>query len=186
MPSQQAIVRDDDVVPDRAIVADMRPRHQEIVISEFCDATVGAATMNRTIFANDVVVSDFDLRSSFWRERKILRRHANNRAISDKIARSDRDISLDDNVRLHDRLITYHRVRADHRERTDLDVGAELRIGSDKCRRMNFSAAHGLIGTQTCSLCDHQSFTPATLSHRTRCLCSKFRTMVLFTARLLP
>src|SRR6266566_1619969 len=63
MPSQQAIVRDDDVVPDRTIVADMRPRHQKIVISEFCDTTVGAATMNRTIFANDVVVSDFDLRS---------------------------------------------------------------------------------------------------------------------------
>src|SRR5207249_8990984 len=97
----------------------MRPRHQEIVISDFRDATVGAATMNRTILANDVVVSDFDLRFSFWRKRKILRWRANNRAMSDKIARSDRYIAFNDHVRLHDRFIADYHLWPDYGERTD-------------------------------------------------------------------
>src|SRR6266516_5512853 len=138
MTSQQTIVRDDDVVPDRAIVADVRTDHQEIVISDFGDATLWAAAMNRAVFANHVVVSDLDFRFSFRRERKILRRRANNRAMPDEVVSPDRDISLDDNVRLHDCLLTNHRLWSNHRKRADLYVGANSRARFDKSRRMNF------------------------------------------------
>jgi hypothetical protein len=121
-------------------VADVRPRHQEVVISDFRDATVGAATMNRTVFTNHVVVSDLDLRFSVRRERKILRRGANDRAVPNEIAGADRDISLNDNVRLHDCVIADDCSRPDYREWTDLDIGSDLGVGIDKCRRMNLQS----------------------------------------------
>src|SRR5713101_7207696 len=81
--------------------------------------------------------------------------------------------------------------RANNRKRTDLDIGADSRARIDKSGGMNLSAAHGLIETQTCSLCGHRSFTPVNPRHRTKCplaaqatcLCSRSCTMVLFTAR---
>jgi len=96
--------------------------------------------MDRTVFADHVVISDLDLRFSFRRERKILRRRANNRALSDEITSANHDISLNDNVRVHDGLITNHRLRPDYRERTDLNIGAELRARIDNRRRMNLQS----------------------------------------------
>jgi hypothetical protein len=112
----------------------------QIVIADFGDAALRAAAMNRTVFTNHVVVSDLDFRFSFQRERKILRRRADNRSISDEIAGADRDISLNHNVRLHDCPITDGRLRTDHRERSDLDIGSNLRVGIDKGCRMNLQS----------------------------------------------
>ena len=95
---QQTIVGDDDVGPDFAIVADVSPRHQEIFVADLGDTALRAAAMDRAVFTNHVVVSDLDFRVSFQRERKILRRRADNRSMSDEVVGADRDISLNDNV----------------------------------------------------------------------------------------
>ena len=65
---KQTIVRDDDVVSDDAIVTDMRPRHQKILVADFRRAALGAAAMNSAVFADDVVVADLDLGFSFQRK----------------------------------------------------------------------------------------------------------------------
>jgi hypothetical protein len=137
---QQTIIRDDNVVPERAIVANVSACHEKIVVADFGGAALRTASMNRAVFANDIVVSDLDLRFSFRRERKVLRRRANNGAMSNKIARADRDISLYDNVRLHDCVATDNGLWPDYREWTDLDIGSDLSTGIDKCRRMNLQS----------------------------------------------
>jgi hypothetical protein len=137
---QQTIIRDDDVVPDRAIVANVSACHEKIFVADIGGATLRTTPVNSAVFANDIVVSDLNLRFSFRRERKVLRRRANNGAMSNKIARADRDISLYDNVRLYDCVVTDNGLRPDYREWTDLDIGSDLRIGIDKCRRMNLQS----------------------------------------------
>src|SRR5258707_10416629 len=89
VPGQQTIVRDDDVVSNQAIVTDMRACHQEVLIADFGGAPLRAAAMDGTVFTNHVVVSDLDLRFSVRRERKILRRGANNAALSEEISKAD-------------------------------------------------------------------------------------------------
>ena len=54
--------------------------------------------MNRAVFADDVVVSDFHSCFPFGRERKILGRRANNRAVTYKIAIADHDLAFDHDV----------------------------------------------------------------------------------------
>src|SRR6266487_3774842 len=92
--------------------------------------------MNRTVFTNNVVIADLDLGFSFRRKRKILRRRANNRAVSDKIVGAHRYIAFNDHVRLHDRFIADYHMWPDHRKRTDLDVGGDSRPGIDNSRRV--------------------------------------------------
>ena len=65
---QQTIVRDDDIVADLAIVSDVRPRHQKILVADCRRAALGATAMNSAVFADDVVVADLDLGFSFQRK----------------------------------------------------------------------------------------------------------------------
>ena len=65
---QQTIVRDNDIVSDLAIVSDMRSDHQEILVADFRRAALGGAAMNGAVFADNIVVSDLDLRFSFRRK----------------------------------------------------------------------------------------------------------------------
>ena len=81
--SKQTIVSDNDIISDLAIVTDVRSGHQKIVIADFCSAVLGGPTMNGTVFANDVVVSDRNLRFSVRRKRNILRRRTDDCAVSD-------------------------------------------------------------------------------------------------------
>src|SRR5947199_7630637 len=76
--------------------------------------------MNRTVFTNNVVIADLDLGFSFRRKRKILRRRANNRAVSDKIVGAHRYIAFNDHVRLHDRFIADYHLSPAHQQRTAL------------------------------------------------------------------
>ncbi len=95
MPSQQAIIRDDDVVPNGTIVPDMRSTHQKIFVADSGDTALRAAAMDRAVFADDVVVADFYHRFSFRRKGKILRWRANDRAVSDEVSAADRYLSFD-------------------------------------------------------------------------------------------
>jgi hypothetical protein len=82
---KQAVVSDDDVVSDLAIMTDVRTSHQKVLITNFCGAGLGGAAMNGAVFTDDVVVADLDLRFSLGRKRYILRRRTDDRAVSDKI-----------------------------------------------------------------------------------------------------
>src|SRR5436190_11102566 len=104
MSGQQTIVRNDDVVSDEAIVTDVRSAHQKILVANCCGAVVGAASVDRAVLADNIVVPDFHFRPSFWRKRNILRWHTDDRAVSDEISTADRDFAFDHDVRLHDGL----------------------------------------------------------------------------------
>ena len=98
MTAEQAIVCDDDAVSDFAVVAEMRAGHQKIFVADFRRASFGAAAMNRAILANDIVVSNGDIRFAFGRKGKVLRRGADNGAVPDKVTRSDCHLRLDHRV----------------------------------------------------------------------------------------
>src|SRR5438105_7962181 len=94
--------------------------------------------MNRAVFANHVLVSDVDLRFSFGRKRKVLRRRADDCAVSDEIAGAYYDLSFKNRVRLNNRSISDSYLRANHCEGTDFHVLGDLRVWIDNCRRMDF------------------------------------------------
>src|SRR6202035_5222074 len=66
--TQQTIIRDDDVVSDFAVVTDVRPNHEKIVIADFGDASLSAAAMNRAMLANHIFVTNRDIRFAFGRK----------------------------------------------------------------------------------------------------------------------
>ena len=142
MPRQQTIVRDNDVVSDDAIVSYMRTGHQEIFIPDLGDCALRAAAVDRAVFADNVVVSNLHSRVSFRRERNVLRRRANHRAVSDKIAAADYDLSFNYDVRPHNCPLADHCMWSNHRKRTDLDINANARVQIDNRRRMNLRVAH--------------------------------------------
>jgi hypothetical protein len=116
MAGEQTIVRDDDVVPDEAIMTDVRSGHQEIFIANFRHTSVGAAAMDCAVLANDIVVPDFDLRLSFRRKRNILWRHTYDCAMPDQISATDCNFGFDYNVRLHGRFLADCYVRPNNRK----------------------------------------------------------------------
>src|SRR4030095_2830769 len=91
---QQTIVRDDDVVSNKAIVTDVRAGHQEILVPNFRRTSIGAAPVDRAVLADDITVSDFDTRLSFLGKRNILWRHTDDRAVSDEISTADRNFAF--------------------------------------------------------------------------------------------
>lgn len=64
MAAKQTIVRDDDVVPDFSVVPDVDASHQKVFVADFGDAALGAAAMDGAVFADHIVVADFDTRLS--------------------------------------------------------------------------------------------------------------------------
>ena len=72
--------------------------HQKILIADFRRASLDRAAMNGAVLADDVVVADLDLRFSIRRERNILRRRSDHRAMSNEIADPYCDIAFNDNV----------------------------------------------------------------------------------------
>ena len=73
MSGQQTIVRNDDVASDEAIVTDVRSAHQKIVVANFRGAAVGAASMDRAVLADNIVVTDFRSRPRLRSPRAIAR-----------------------------------------------------------------------------------------------------------------
>ena len=94
--------------------------------------------MNRAVFADDILVPDLDLCFSIGRKRKILRRRADDCAVSDEIAGAYCDLCFNDGMRLNYGSLSDSYLRSNHRERTDLDIGADLRSWIDNGGRMNF------------------------------------------------
>src|SRR5437588_117612 len=76
MTAEQTIVGDDYVVPDFAVVSDMRADHEKILVADFGYTVFGTAAMNRAMLANDIVVSDHDIGLAVGGEGKVLRRGA--------------------------------------------------------------------------------------------------------------
>ena len=56
---EQAIVSDDHLVTNLAIVTKVNTDHQEVVIPDASDGSVGSTAVDRAVFAQDIVVADF-------------------------------------------------------------------------------------------------------------------------------
>src|SRR5205823_7395102 len=56
MSGQQTIVRNGDVVSDEAIVTNVCSAHQKILVADCCGAAIGAASMDRAVLADNIVV----------------------------------------------------------------------------------------------------------------------------------
>src|SRR2546423_5305441 len=142
MAAKQTVVRDEHVISNHAIMSDMRPGHEEILIADFCGAAIGAAPVDGAVLADDVAVPNFDLGISFWRKRNILRRHPDNGAVPDQVSVSGCDLAVDHHVRLQDGLIADRYVRPNYRKRTDLHLVADSRIRIDDSHGMNLGVRH--------------------------------------------
>ena len=77
MAGQSRGVRQNDVITQHAVVADVRIRHQEIMIADPCDSTSAfGPTVNVDVFTKNVVRPDRQM-GFFIVELEILRRNAN-------------------------------------------------------------------------------------------------------------
>ena len=123
-------------------MTDVRSGHQEILVANFRHTSVGAATVDRAVLADDITVPDFDFRLSFRRKRNVLWGHTDDRAMSDEISAADRNFTFDHDVRLHDCLLADCHMRSNDRKRTDLHIGADFCIRIDDCCRMNLLLRH--------------------------------------------
>ena len=133
----QTIIGNDDVVSDGAVVAEMRPDHQKILVPNHGGTAFGAAAMDRAVFAKDVVVSDLNGCFPLGRERQILWSRSDDATRSDKVPAADRDGSFKHGVRLDDSSSPNGDVRTDHHVRSDFRVGCYLRPRIDDCGWMN-------------------------------------------------
>src|SRR4051812_47386998 len=131
MSGQKTIIGDDHIIADGAVMSDVGAHHQKIVVAERCSRAVGAATMNGTMFANDIVVPDLNGRSSGLNEREILGRASNDAPGSNHIAATNPNEWLDDHVRPNNRPRTNMRVRPDNRVWSDLRVRRNFRSWID-------------------------------------------------------
>ena len=138
MTAEETIVGDDDVVPNFAVVTDVRPGHEKIVVADFGDAALGAAAVDGAMLANHIFVSNRDVGLAFRRKGKVLRRAAENCAVPDQVGRADRDTGFNDNVRFNGRSFADDDIPADHGVRSDRDVSPDLRRWIDDRRWMNF------------------------------------------------
>jgi hypothetical protein len=139
---QQTVVRNDYVVSDEAIVTDVRSAHQEIPVTNFCSAPIGAASVDRAVLTDNVVVPNFNFGFSFRRKRNILRWRTNDRAMSDKISAAYCDLTFDHHVRLNDRFVADRCAWSNDRKWTDLDILAYFRLRIDDRSGMNFRLRH--------------------------------------------
>src|SRR6516162_4382389 len=137
----------------------MRACHQKIFAADFGCAALGAAAMNRAILADDVVVSDLHSRFPFGRERNILRRRADDCAVSNEISAPDCDLAFNYHMRLRHVFFTEHHLWPDDRERSDLHTHTDLGSLMDKSRSMNSHAAH-LISDFEIRISDFPFITP--------------------------
>ena len=135
--AKKTIVRDNHVVPNRAIVTDMRAGHQKIIVADGGGAPFRRATMDRAMFANDVVVSNVDFRFALGQKGEILRRRADDRAMSNEIGRADRDVTLNYNVRLNGRFFADPDAWPNHRVGSDLNLAFNLGLWVDNRCPMN-------------------------------------------------
>src|SRR6476620_7003932 len=86
--AEQAVVGDDDVVADDAVVPQMSSDHQEILVSDLGRGSVGCSAVNGAIFPNHVVIADLHTRLSVRIKGQILRDRANYRSVTNKVSRA--------------------------------------------------------------------------------------------------
>ncbi len=85
MAAEQAIIGNDDVVADFAVMSDVRPGHEKIFVTDLGHAVFSAPSMDRAMLANYICVPDRDVGLAFGRKGKVLRRGADNCARPDHV-----------------------------------------------------------------------------------------------------
>jgi hypothetical protein len=140
MTAEQTIVRNDDVVCDLAIVADVCAGHQIVFVADFRHATLRATSVNGAIFADYVLIAHLDPCFPLGREGKVLRRSADYCAMPNEIAGANGNVSFYDDVRLNCHSFANRNTRADDRIWSQLDVGSDLGRWIDNGGRVNFQS----------------------------------------------
>src|SRR5690606_29486856 len=123
-------VRDDDMARELTVMADVRIRHDEVVIADARDAAAFArADVNTDELAEPVVRADLERRVVAAFVTEILRRPAEHGAVLNVVVRADRDaavtaadprVRLDGRVRADVDLARHDAVRPNRRGRVDL------------------------------------------------------------------
>jgi hypothetical protein len=94
--------------------------------------------MNGHVLAYDITVADFDRAASPGLETEILRRAADDRAVSDVIIRAQTDGTFDHGMRLDNGARSDFHFTTDAGKGSDLDAVMKTRAWVDNSRRVNF------------------------------------------------
>ncbi len=141
MPGERAVVGKNDVVPDDAVVRDVRVGEEISAAADPRDRARRSAAMHGHELAEGVAVADAKMRR-LADVFQILRLLADGAEGVEAVAAADLARSARAHVMLQPALRAECHVRADHAVWTDLAVFADLRCRIDDRRGMNLRRAH--------------------------------------------
>jgi hypothetical protein len=134
MPRESRGVGHDYLVAEKAIVRDVRLRHDEAVVAGFCDpAATQRAAMYRHEFADSVAPSNFSFRR-FAGKLQILWRQTNRDKREDLGFVANPGTAVDHRVAVDVHTVTQYDFIANYGIGTDAAVRADSGTGTDDCR----------------------------------------------------
>ena len=144
MAAHDGVVGDDDMIAQRAIMRDMRHRHQHAVGAHHGDALAGrGAAMNGAVLADLGARADH---AAGWLALvfQVLRRQANRAERIQHHAGADAGVPVHHDMGDEIGPIPDDRVRTNRAERADLHANAKLRAGGNRRARMDADAGGNL------------------------------------------
>ena len=139
MAADHRPVGEDATAADDAIVGDMAIGHQKVVVAQYGLHRVGRAAMDGHLFAEDIVVADFQ-RGRFVIVLEVLRTFAQDGAGEDLVPPAHCHGAEEKGARANHAIVADGHRAVDHCQGADLDVFAELRLGRDHGSRVNSTA----------------------------------------------
>ena len=137
MATERGMVDHHHVVPDPAVMGDMRADHEQAVVADAGHpAAAGGAGMHGDLLADDVVGTDLEARV-LAAVLHVLRAVADGREREDPGAGADGGQAFDADMADQFDAVAEPDLRADDAERADRDVRTDLGAGRDDRRWMN-------------------------------------------------
>src|SRR5205823_11428012 len=123
------------IVPDVAIMSKMHVGHEQTVFADGCLERVRRSAIDRGVFANHGALPDLD-RRFLSGKLQILWRPAQYGSHSDLNVLAELDVSFECRARGDNTSTGNHAIVADDRKRADFDIGGDLGVRRDDCRRV--------------------------------------------------
>ena len=130
---QQAVIGDHGAVSDIAVVTEMSPGHQHVVIADACGRPLGGSPVNGDIFPEDVVITYNHPAPRLGAMSEILRRGTDDGTIADQIPRPQSNMTREDGAGLDGAVVADDHIRFDDGTGTDGDTLAKRCPGVDNC-----------------------------------------------------
>src|SRR5205814_9324646 len=105
--------------------------HEEIVVADRCGASLGCAAVDRTIFADQVPVANFNSAARFVGVTDVLRSAANYGAVPNTVARAYDNLPFKYGVSADDSAVSNRDFVTNDAIRTNLDGRPDLCPGTD-------------------------------------------------------